>query len=157
MPQNAAPRAIERPLVARTWHLAEIASGIAPLLDSTERARLQCVPVRHQARPIAVVSREAATALAQLHAHVHGAAVEVAREVVGGQVKLLPVAEYRPFGAKRHGNDAPAAPVIREGRVEGAHAHGSTASVASWRRSQDSACRWRAGRHGLTQNAVASR
>src|SRR5215470_16166264 len=39
---------VERPLVARTWHLAEITSGIAPLLDSSvdlgERARLQCVP-----------------------------------------------------------------------------------------------------------------
>jgi len=56
---------VERPLVARTWHLAEITSGIAPLLDSTERARLQCVPVRHRAGPIAVVSREAATALAR--------------------------------------------------------------------------------------------
>jgi len=56
---------VERPLVARTWHLAEITSGIAPLLDSTERARLQCVPVRHESRPIAVVSREAATALAR--------------------------------------------------------------------------------------------
>ena len=56
---------VERPLVGRAWHLAEITSGIAPLLDSIERARLQCVPVRHQARPIAVVSREAATALAR--------------------------------------------------------------------------------------------
>jgi two-component sensor histidine kinase len=56
---------VERPLVARTWHLAEITSGIAPLLGSTERARLQCVPVRHRTGPIAVVSREAATALAR--------------------------------------------------------------------------------------------
>jgi two-component sensor histidine kinase len=60
---------IERPLVARTWHLAEITSGVAPLLGSSptqgERARLQCVPVRWQGRLVAVVSREAATAVAR--------------------------------------------------------------------------------------------
>src|SRR5262249_4285799 len=56
---------VERPLVARTWRRAEIASGIAPLLGSSERARLQCVPVRRRERPVAVVSREAATALAR--------------------------------------------------------------------------------------------
>jgi two-component sensor histidine kinase len=60
---------VERPLVARAWHGAEITSGIAPLLGSSptngERARLQCVPVRRRGRPVAVVSREAATALAR--------------------------------------------------------------------------------------------
>src|SRR5262245_47670043 len=56
---------VERPLVGRTCRRSEITSGVAPLLDSTERARLQCVPVRQREHPVAVVSREAATALAR--------------------------------------------------------------------------------------------
>lgn len=51
----------ERPLVARAWHLAELTRGVAPVLGSDERARLECVPVRFAGRPIAVMSLEAAT------------------------------------------------------------------------------------------------
>jgi two-component sensor histidine kinase len=68
---------VERPLVARTWHLAEATSGIAPLLGSTERARLQCVPVRRHERVVAVVSREAATALARRPGELERQYVEV--------------------------------------------------------------------------------
>jgi two-component sensor histidine kinase len=83
---------IERPLVARTWHLAEITSGIAPLLGSStdmgERARLQCVPVRWRERPVAVVSREAATAVARRPGELERQYLEVfdrlARMIVDG-------------------------------------------------------------------------
>jgi two-component sensor histidine kinase len=51
----------ERPLVARAWHLGEITTGIAPVLGSTERARLECIPVRQAGRTVGVVSLEAAT------------------------------------------------------------------------------------------------
>jgi two-component sensor histidine kinase len=51
----------ERPLAARAWHLGEITGGIAPVLGATEGARLECIPVRHQDRVVAVVSVEAAT------------------------------------------------------------------------------------------------
>jgi two-component sensor histidine kinase len=51
----------ERPLVGRAWHLGEITKGIAPVLGADERARLECIPVRHDGRAIAVVGLEAAT------------------------------------------------------------------------------------------------
>jgi len=51
----------ERPLVARAWHLGEVATGIAPVLGAAERAKLECIPVRQSGRAVAVVSAEAAT------------------------------------------------------------------------------------------------
>ena len=51
----------ERPLVARTWRLGEITTGLAPVLGTAERARLECIPVRWSGQTIAVVSLEAAT------------------------------------------------------------------------------------------------
>jgi two-component sensor histidine kinase len=51
----------ERPLVARAWRVGEMTTGVASVLGATESARLRCVPVRHDGRVIAVVSREAAT------------------------------------------------------------------------------------------------
>ncbi len=46
----------ERPLVARAWHLGEVTTGIAPVLGATERAKLECIPVRQVGRTVAVVS-----------------------------------------------------------------------------------------------------
>ena len=55
----------ERPLAARAWHLGEITEGIAPVLGLAEHARLECIPVRHDGHPIAVVSLEASTTSAR--------------------------------------------------------------------------------------------
>jgi two-component sensor histidine kinase len=51
----------ERPLVARAWHLGEIAAGVAPVMGSAERARLQCIPIRQDGRVIGVLSLESGT------------------------------------------------------------------------------------------------
>jgi two-component sensor histidine kinase len=51
----------ERPLVARALQRGEITQGGAPVLGGAERARLECIPVRHGGLAIAVVSLEAAT------------------------------------------------------------------------------------------------
>ena len=55
----------DRPLVARALHLGEIVTGVAPVLGGTERARLECIPVREAGRPIAVVSLEGSTTSAR--------------------------------------------------------------------------------------------
>jgi two-component sensor histidine kinase len=53
---------VERPLVARVWRVGEIGVGDAAVLgQSTERANVQAIPVRHRGRTIALVTREAAT------------------------------------------------------------------------------------------------
>lgn len=51
----------ERRLVGRAWHLGEIRTGYAPVIGASERARLECIPVRQGGRVIAVVALEAAT------------------------------------------------------------------------------------------------
>ena len=52
---------VERPLVTRAWRKAEEIEGEANVLGGKERVRLQCIPVRHRGRVIAVVTREAPT------------------------------------------------------------------------------------------------
>ena len=47
-----------RPLVARAFRTGEIVEGDSPLLGSSERAHVQCIPVRHAGSVIAVVTRE---------------------------------------------------------------------------------------------------
>jgi two-component system, sensor histidine kinase PdtaS len=49
---------VERPLVARCWRSGEIVKADAPALGSKDRVRAQCIPVRHQGRVIALLSRE---------------------------------------------------------------------------------------------------
>ncbi len=49
---------IARPLVTRAWRHAEILEGDTTVLGTSERARLQCVPVRHDGRLIAMLVRE---------------------------------------------------------------------------------------------------
>ncbi len=53
---------VERPLVARVWRLGEIGVGDAAVIgQTTERANVQAIPVRHRGKVIALVTREAAT------------------------------------------------------------------------------------------------
>ena len=52
---------VERPLVTRAWRRAEETEGEANVLGGKERVRLQCIPVRHRGREIAIVTREAPT------------------------------------------------------------------------------------------------
>jgi two-component system, sensor histidine kinase PdtaS len=49
---------VARPLVARALRKGEIVEGDAPVLGSTERVRVQCIPVRFDDEVIAVVTRE---------------------------------------------------------------------------------------------------
>ena len=52
---------VERPLVTRAWRTAEEVEGETNVLGGKERVRLQCIPVRHRGRVIAVLTREAPT------------------------------------------------------------------------------------------------
>jgi len=50
---------VTRPLVARAFVDGAPAEGDVPLLGSSERAHVQCIPVRHAGGVVAVVTREA--------------------------------------------------------------------------------------------------
>ncbi|MGH9039064.1 MAG: sensor histidine kinase, partial [Acidimicrobiia bacterium] len=53
---------VERPLIARVWRLGEIGVGDAPVLgQTTERANVQAIPIRHRGHIVALLTREAAT------------------------------------------------------------------------------------------------
>jgi two-component sensor histidine kinase len=51
---------LERPFVARSWQLGEIAEGEVMVTSRGERARLQCIPVRWHDTLLGVMTREAA-------------------------------------------------------------------------------------------------
>lgn len=51
---------VERPLVTRAWKHGDIVDGEATILGSSERARLQCIPVRRRGRVVALITREIA-------------------------------------------------------------------------------------------------
>jgi two-component sensor histidine kinase len=52
---------VERPVVARAWRKGDLIGGDTTILGGTERARVQCVPVRFEDEVVAVVTRESAT------------------------------------------------------------------------------------------------
>jgi two-component sensor histidine kinase len=52
---------VERPVVTRAWRVGDIVEGDAAVLGSKERARVQCIPVRHRGTMIGLVTRETAT------------------------------------------------------------------------------------------------
>jgi two-component system, sensor histidine kinase PdtaS len=52
--------AAERPVLSRAWHKGEIVGGDTTIIGGSDRARVQCVPVRHRGDVVAVVSRETA-------------------------------------------------------------------------------------------------
>ena len=49
---------VERPLVARAFRLGEIVEGEIAVSARGERARSQCIPVRHGPEPVGVLTRE---------------------------------------------------------------------------------------------------
>src|SRR6185503_10165773 len=49
---------VARPLVSRAFRTGEVAEGDSPLLGSSERAHVQCIPVRHAGSVVAVVTRD---------------------------------------------------------------------------------------------------
>jgi two-component sensor histidine kinase len=51
---------VERPVVARAWRKGEIVGGDTTVLGGREKARVQCVPMRHRDRVFAVLTRESA-------------------------------------------------------------------------------------------------
>ena len=53
----------ERPFVARAWRLGEIVEVESEVTSPGERARLQCIPVTHRGRQIAILTRESAPAV----------------------------------------------------------------------------------------------
>ncbi|MCZ7524996.1 MAG: sensor histidine kinase [Acidimicrobiia bacterium] len=79
---------VERPLVTRAWRLGDIVVGDTTVLGSSERARLQCIPVRHQGRVVGLVTRETATASGrrpgELERHYMGAFERFARMIADG-------------------------------------------------------------------------
>jgi two-component sensor histidine kinase len=48
----------ERPYVAEAWRVAEIVSGEDAATFGEDRVRVQCIPVNHRGRPVAVMSRD---------------------------------------------------------------------------------------------------
>jgi two-component sensor histidine kinase len=54
---------VERPLVARAWRLGETIEGETLVLGGGERARVRCIPVRHQEHLVGIVTRETATTI----------------------------------------------------------------------------------------------
>jgi two-component sensor histidine kinase len=51
---------VERPVVARAWRKGEVVGGDTTVIGGRERARVQCIPVRHHDDIVAVVTRESA-------------------------------------------------------------------------------------------------
>jgi two-component sensor histidine kinase len=49
---------VARPLVARAFRTGEMVEGDSSLLGSSERAHVECIPVRHAGSVVAVVTRE---------------------------------------------------------------------------------------------------
>src|SRR5438067_4720407 len=53
---------VDRPLIARVWRLGGIGVGDAAVIgQTTERANVQAIPVRHRGKVVALMTREAAT------------------------------------------------------------------------------------------------
>ena len=48
----------ERPFVAAAWHRGEIVEGEQPGTSGEDRVRVECIPISHRSRPIAVISRD---------------------------------------------------------------------------------------------------
>src|SRR6516225_238459 len=50
----------ERPVLARAWELGRVVEGEVTIPRRGERARLICIPVRHQGQLVALMTRESA-------------------------------------------------------------------------------------------------
>jgi two-component sensor histidine kinase len=58
---------VERPLLSHAWRQGEILVGGGTVLGSSERARVQCVPVRHRDAMVALLTRETPTESGRRH------------------------------------------------------------------------------------------
>jgi two-component sensor histidine kinase len=58
---------VERPLLSHAWRQDEILVGGGTVLGSKERARVQCIPVRHRGSMIALLTRETSTESGRRH------------------------------------------------------------------------------------------
>jgi two-component sensor histidine kinase len=58
---------VERPLLSHAWRQGEVLVGGGTVLGSKERARVQCIPVRHHGSMIALVTRESPTESPRRH------------------------------------------------------------------------------------------
>ncbi len=80
---------IERPFVARAWRLGEIVEGEVMVTSPGERARLQCIPVNHRGRQVAVMTRESAPTVGRRPGELERVYVETfdrfARMLVSGE------------------------------------------------------------------------
>jgi two-component system, sensor histidine kinase PdtaS len=98
---------VGRPLITRAWRKSEIVEGDATVLGSKERARLQCIPVRHRDAMIALVTREAATTMGRRKGELERVYMEVferfARMVSEGSFPFAQ-AEIETEGAPRVGD-----------------------------------------------------
>ncbi len=101
---------VERPFVGRAWRLGEIVEGEWRVTSPGERARLQCIPVRHDDRLLGVLTRESAPSVGRRPGELERVYVETfdrfARMIVAGEF---------PFAS----DDAPAqdAPRVGDGVV----------------------------------------
>jgi two-component system, sensor histidine kinase PdtaS len=79
----------ERPFVARAWQLGEIVEGEVVVTSPGERARLQCIPVNHHGRQVAVMTRESAPTVGRRPGELERVYVETfdrfARMLVSGE------------------------------------------------------------------------
>jgi len=79
----------ERPFVARAWRLGEIVEGEVMVTSPGERARLQCIPVNHRGRQVAVMTRESAPTVGRRPGELERVYVETfdrfARMLVSGE------------------------------------------------------------------------
>ena len=80
---------VERPFVARAWRLGEIVEGEVIVTSRGERARLQCIPVRHHGHLLAVMTRESAPTVGRRPGELERVYVETfdrfARMIVAGE------------------------------------------------------------------------
>ncbi|HZT64390.1 MAG TPA: histidine kinase N-terminal domain-containing protein [Acidimicrobiales bacterium] len=78
----------DRPLVARSWQLGAIVEGEMQQVGA-ERARVQCIPVRHGGRMLAVLTRESAPTVGRRQGELEAVYVDTfdrfARMIVNGE------------------------------------------------------------------------
>jgi two-component system, sensor histidine kinase PdtaS len=83
----------ERPMVLQAWQRGKVVKGEANVLGSSERARLECFPVRHRDDVVAVVTRDINPASGRRPGHLERLYLEVfdrlARMVAAGSFPFV--------------------------------------------------------------------
>ena len=97
----------ERPLVARAWRLGEIVEVETTVSSPGERARLQCIPVKHRDRQVAIMTRESAPTVGRRTGELERVYVQTfdrfARMIVAGDFPFE-VTDPLPLEAPRVGD-----------------------------------------------------